>query len=313
MTNKTVKEGLDAKAPASNIGLAIAVKYLKGAPGVYLAKEISDAITAERKAALSALPHAGVSGYELAKIALREAGRPTTFDRVERMRAALEAALSSQHAEAVPVAEDLRAEVLRLFKANGMESDERLAILIANYFATRSPAPAPAGVPAIKALEWNERGFAHTDTGIAYRVEKEPGYWRLTKLEGASTLYSGYPTEREAKAAAQADYEARVRSALHPAPTPVSAPVGVTRPQFLSTEDGEFNGNARGEGEAATPVGMVEIHVVFQDDVGAANLRFVEVETLDRKSVSVGTWMKRDDGYDVLALSVHPSDIWRAK
>lgn len=63
----------------------------------------------------------------------------------------------------------------------------------------------------------------------------------------------------------------------------------------------------------SAPVGMVEIHIVFQDDGGAANLRFVEVETLDRKSVSVGTWMKRDDGYDVLALSVHPSDIWRAK
>ena len=42
--------------------------------------------------------------------------------------------------EAVPVADDLRAEVLRLFKANGMESDERLAILIAECFALRSPA-----------------------------------------------------------------------------------------------------------------------------------------------------------------------------
>lgn len=55
--------------------------------------------------------------------------------------------------------------------------------------------------------------------------------------------------------------------------------------------------------------GVVELHIVFQDEGGAANLRFVEVETLDRKSVCAGTWLKRDDGYDVLALSVHPSDI----
>lgn len=40
----------------------------------------------------------------------------------------------------VGVVDDLRAEVLRLFKTNGMESDERLAILIAEHFAARSPA-----------------------------------------------------------------------------------------------------------------------------------------------------------------------------
>ncbi|MRX31871.1 hypothetical protein [Aminobacter sp. MDW-2] len=61
--------------------------------------------------------------------------------------------------------------------------------------------------------------------------------------------------------------------------------------------------------QVSAPVGVVELHIVFQDDGGAANLRFVEVETLDRKSVCAGTWLKRDDGYDVLALSVHPSDI----
>lgn len=100
MTNNTEKSGLDAKAPASNIGLAIAVKYLKGAPGIYLAKEISDAITAERKAALSALPHTGVSEEMLTVI--RQHVLVEASD--DELRAALEAALSSQQEEAAPVA-----------------------------------------------------------------------------------------------------------------------------------------------------------------------------------------------------------------
>lgn len=53
----------------------------------------------------------------------------------------------------------------------------------------------------------------------------------------------------------------------------------------------------------------IELHIVFKDEGGPGNLRFVEVETIDRRSVRAGTWMKRDDGYDVLALSVHPSDL----
>lgn len=52
-----------------------------------------------------------------------------------------------------------------------------------------------------------------------------------------------------------------------------------------------------------------ELHIVFKDEGGPANLRFIEVETLDGRSVRAGTWMKRADGYDVLALSVHPSDV----
>lgn len=52
--SSTSKGVTEEQAPASNIGLAIAVRYLKGAPGVYLAKEISDAIKAERQAALEA-------------------------------------------------------------------------------------------------------------------------------------------------------------------------------------------------------------------------------------------------------------------
>ena len=57
-----------------------------------------------------------------------------------------------------------------------------------------------------------------------------------------------------------------------------------------------------------TPGEFQELHIIFQDDGGPANLRFVEVETPDGKSVRAGTWLKRD-GYDVLALTVHKSDL----
>jgi len=62
------------------------------------------------------------------------------------------------------------------------------------------------------------------------------------------------------------------------------------------------------EWNTRTAQDIVELHIVFQDDGGPANLRFVEVETIDGKSVRAGTWMKRND-YDVLTLSVHRSDI----
>lgn len=118
-----------------------------------------------------------------------------------------------------------------------------------------------------------------------------------------------------------------LRSALHPSPTPA----GIGRiqsslhPSFSRSGIepcggcGQSDPSKRCLGclhsfpftptQVSAPVGVVELHIVFQDDGGAANLRFVEVETLDRKSVCAGTWLKRDDGYDVLALLVHPSDI----
>jgi len=55
----------------------------------------------------------------------------------------------------------------------------------------------------------------------------------------------------------------------------------------------------------------IELHIVFKDEGGPANLRFIEVETPDGKSVRAGTWLKREDGYAVLAMSVHPSDVRR--
>lgn len=96
-----------------------------------------------------------------------------------------------------------------------------------------SPSPAPAGEPGIKALEWEEE-------------PNEPGWWTATveplrlfyevRVNGRGKTRAILPGEfwkpfdgdiEAAKAAAQADYETRIRSALHPTPTPVSAPVGV--------------------------------------------------------------------------------------
>lgn len=54
---------------------------------------------------------------------------------------------------------------------------------------------------------------------------------------------------------------------------------------------------------------MVELHIVFQNDGGPDNLRFVEVENIDGESVAAGTWIDRPDGLRALALTVHRSDL----
>lgn len=67
----------------------------------------------------------------------------------------------------------------------------------------------------VKALEW--RGdFAHTDIGMFYMISPYNGGAILEKCRGSSTMKSVWPSEDEAKAAAQADYESRIRSALIP-------------------------------------------------------------------------------------------------
>ena len=48
------------------------------------------------------------------------------------------------------------------------------------------------------------------------------------------------------------------------------------------------------------------VHVVFDGPPGPEAGRFVEVETLDGKSVSVGRWLKRDDGFWALEIEVIP-------
>lgn len=50
---------------------------------------------------------------------------------------------------------------------------------------------------------------------------------------------------------------------------------------------------------------MKQIDLVFDGEPGPVGPRFVEAEeTSTRKSVSVGEWVKRDDGYWVLRLSL---------
>jgi len=71
-------------------------------------------------------------------------------------------------------------------------------------------------VVVVKPLEW-DGDFAHTPFGLFYHVNHAtgvPGLVVLEKNEGSSVLKSAWNTVDEAKAAAQADYEARIRSAL---------------------------------------------------------------------------------------------------
>jgi hypothetical protein len=93
----------------------------------------------------------------------------------------------------------------------------RAEILRSCARALSEPA-APAGAEVVKALEWRERGdgteFAVTDFGLLY-VASDLG-WGTRNYPDKNPVTGGISA---AKAAAQADYEARIRSALtHPAP-----------------------------------------------------------------------------------------------
>lgn len=96
--------------------------------------------------------------------------------------------------------------------------------------------PAPVGKVRVKPLEWEQpqgalqrhRALA---TGHCYFADKlAAGGWRLTLNLWARSGHfdlGDFDAFDEAKAAAQADYEARIRSALEPAPEPPApAPVG---------------------------------------------------------------------------------------
>lgn len=97
-------------------------------------------------------------------------------------------------------------------------------------YASPAPAVEPVG---IKALEWSTE-FSGTpradDTfGRHYLVYQEFNSGWVLCIDGMR-VKDQIPSSAEAQAAAQADYERRIRSALHPTPTPVSAPV-ITRCQ----------------------------------------------------------------------------------
>lgn len=92
---------------------------------------------------------------------------------------------------------------------------------------------ASAGYPAVKALKWRDLSYKALDMvashpfGGEYHITEEGEHQWPFVVRPFLTPQSNYQTLGEAKTACEADYERRVRSALHTTPTPVSAPVGV--------------------------------------------------------------------------------------
>ncbi|MDB6454720.1 hypothetical protein [Falsirhodobacter sp. 20TX0035] len=79
---------------------------------------------------------------------------------------------------------------------------------------------APEAAPVqgrVKALVWDE-GCAETSIGDYFVLPSCLGGFHLATDVRYAVRRSRYPTEEAAKAAAQADYEARILSALEPAP-----------------------------------------------------------------------------------------------
>ncbi|QJD54364.1 hypothetical protein [Aminobacter phage Erebus] len=94
--------------------------------------------------------------------------------------------------------------------------------------------------PAVKALKWRDLSYKALDMvashpfGGEYHVTEEGEHQWPFVVRPFLTPQSNYQTLREAKTACEADYERRIRSALHPTPTPVSAPVGVVEDEERS-------------------------------------------------------------------------------
>lgn len=64
----------------------------------------------------------------------------------------------------------------------------------------------------VKSLEWNDRGFAHTNVGMMYSVVAKTDGYLLTKHEGSAQWMSFWATEDAAQAAAQTDLYASERT-----------------------------------------------------------------------------------------------------
>jgi hypothetical protein len=175
---------------------------------------------------------------------------------------AIEAALEASRV--APVCQKEAEPVCKHCKGTGAEADyvglEMRCVAVACSACGGSghlPSPAPAVEPVgIKALEWTEmpeRPYGYKGF-LLYRIDSTNSLlnYRITyAVQGEldrfgkpwTQRYADYPryeldaphgskggnfgTLEAAKAAAQSDYEARIRSVLHPSPTPVSAPVGV--------------------------------------------------------------------------------------
>ena len=75
-----------------------------------------------------------------------------------------------------------------------------------------------AKTAVIKALDWKQavRGGSYLarGVGILYAIDYDDDFAILAKHEGSSVMKSAHSQVDDAKAAAQADYDARIRSAL---------------------------------------------------------------------------------------------------
>lgn len=84
-----------------------------------------------------------------------------------------------------------------------------------NAIVSDTPAPQPH-VVVIKPLVWNrEDDMSSVEISVAYCLERRPGYCALvTMAKDERIAREPYPSVEDAKAAAQADYEARIRAVL---------------------------------------------------------------------------------------------------
>ncbi len=81
----------------------------------------------------------------------------------------------------------------------------------------------------VKALEWDNLGYAHVPfEGRYYVGVYRPGQWEMRSpgMEDSTFPDGLFGSEDAAKAAAQADYDRRIRSALTTPPPAQDAPVG---------------------------------------------------------------------------------------
>lgn len=189
--------------------------------------------------ALSALPQAGTVSEEndsLHYAAIEAARDVLPYEALivleqgglERLVHAVRAALSlRQQEEAAPVEDD--APPLLWLSAPDIDNEHDVWFDDCEggtkYIRAdlASPVPADAGEPCVKALEWRDLSYkaldmvaSHPFCGEYHVTEEREHEWPFV-VRPFLTSQSNYQTFDEAKAACEADYEARIRSALVPA------------------------------------------------------------------------------------------------
>lgn len=148
---------------------------------------------------------------------------------------------------------DLIDENAECYSENAMDraflgNSEELAALVVEYLAlTASPSPAaspasPSGV-RVKPLEWLSHAWGAEADGGRYRIEDnganwtDDRYWLFVNVGLLSNHRSKFATLDEAKAAAQADYEARILSALASDATPAPTSGSEDRDRYKAAVD----------------------------------------------------------------------------